>query len=221
MRCKNIVPLGLAAAAVFGMITTFPTFTAAARNDTRLRLDLNLSLFRVGYQTELEDNGADDVRFTTGPFASNLGFGIGAVFRNAISVGCRILIGIGESPDGFLTQSDLYFAYGVLPFFEYAFRTGRVRPFLHLSAGVGGFVNNIDDDHDIRRTRVQFIGGFGAGIHIFFGPRISLDWWLLERLGVGKEKRTFGANNGVETPDSESAMFTSDTDIFIGLTAWI
>ena len=73
-------------------------------------------------------------------------------------------------------------------------------------------------------STVLYYASLGGGIHIFFGDRGSIDIWMVEMLGVGKEKER---NEAYETStgtmpayETEDSIITDRTFFFLGLSLW-
>jgi hypothetical protein len=184
----------------------------------RFRMDLSLSIFNIDYYDNLDDDQDGVSAITAGPLRAPLGIGIGGSIGNHVSLGCRFLLGF-TARDYDVETSGIYFEYKILPYIEIAFGHRRVKPFIVFSTGVGGYVSNYKygDDHEQDRSNVQFLFGFGGGVHIFFGERASLDFWEFETIGVGNETEEWNYEDAAE----DFQVLTSSADLFIGLTIWI
>ena len=115
---------------------------------------------------------------------STPGLGFGYAFSNNLYVGGRLQLGFSstdEENDG-LNFEQKYFDWQVLPYGEYLFLDGPLRPFVAAQVGVGG--TKLTGDVPDRHT-VQFIISGGGGVHYFLAPGFSFDAMMLFEMLVG------------------------------------
>jgi hypothetical protein len=206
----------------------------------RVRLDLNLDLVGFSYLEVADGESSSGYRsygFDIGP-ASRFGIGISCNLNGRLSLGARVAFGFSSASQkwdfhgGDHPKTDIDVDYAVLPYLEYAFGAGRIRPFLTVVAGVDGAVSRsrregYDDTGEWtdKHTAVLTLGalGLGGGLHVFLADRISLDLWLLEAVGFGRMRTTQDMDGGTEPDDIEDEHFAwrSRTEIVLGLTGWI
>jgi hypothetical protein len=206
----------------------------------------------LGHVTETSNNVG--VGITPG---MDFGLGIAYSHKRHATVGLRLLLGFSshkptlknkdgdeitymgdELTDGSYETSSSTFRYGILPYFEYAFGKGAVRPFLTIAVGLEGekdksmekYSNSDDDYYDKWETSAvtNMLGvGLGAGVHFFAGTRVSLDLWLCETFFFGnqveneKESIEFDGDDDSNSDEYTNAVFMAQTDLFLGLSAWL
>jgi hypothetical protein len=206
----------------------------------RIRLDLDLGLLGFTYlQAVADDDGNGGHRsfgFNLGPApVTRVGFGIGYDLDGRLSLGARVALGLAASrrkqAESDERGSDLAFDWAVLPYLEYAFGAGRIRPFLTVAAGVDGTVtrttaagvNDMGDWTDVHKGMLT-LGAVevGGGLRVFVADRVSLELSLLETAGVGKlvEKEDYAGEQGENYID-EHLAWRSRTEIVLGLTGWL
>ncbi len=205
-----------------------------------VRIDLNLSLLnftRTKWNFD-SDEGYSVSNFRFGPVPmSRIGFGIGFSSNGHAFFGARVILGIStqkwkEAGDSSDDDDEKYLKldYALLPYFEYTFGTGRVKPFLSLQVGLDGTYERakweeLGGDYSstwINATNMGVIG-LGGGVHIFLASAISLDLWLLESIGVGSliESDNWESDGQSETHDDKTFVWSSRTELFLGLSGWI
>lgn len=204
------------------------------------RIDLNLSLVsftRTKWDFDSDEGGALST-FGFGPVTSpRIGFGIAFSPNGHAFFGARIILGVstekwrdaGESSNGDDEQY-LKLDYTLLPYFEYAFGDGKVKPFIAVQMGLDGTYERWQYDESggdyssisINSTNMGMIG-LGGGVHLFLAQGVSLDLWLSETIGVGSliESDHWEYNGNSDTEDDKTFVWRSRTELFLGLSGWI
>lgn len=85
---------------------------------------------------------------------------------DAIVIGARLGLGVAVFETAFTDTT--VGAFALLPFFEYLFLDGSIRPFIGAQAGFQVIVAEDDD------ARAWFIGGGMGGVHIFAADGFSI-----------------------------------------------
>ncbi|MBN2527177.1 MAG: hypothetical protein JXR76_12355 [Deltaproteobacteria bacterium] len=188
----------------------------------RFRIDISLSMLNINSFYNLDADSVEALYgVTLGPLQAPLGISIGGSIRNRVSLGCRFLFGI-TSREYEEDAKGTYLDYKLLPYIEIAFGSRRVKPFITFSAGVGGYKSSYtsENNYESELKSVQFVAGAGAGVHIFFGERGSLDLWVFETVGVGNEAETHTFEDFDDT-ESDISILTATTDVLLGVGLWI
>ncbi len=219
-------------------IADAPSVYAGGRT---IRVDLNLSLFnytRTKWDVDT-DEGVSLSTVTFGPVPSlRLGFGIGFSPNGHVFVGTRVLLGIStlrwkEAGDSSDEGGEHYLGldYALLPYLEYAFGDGKIKPFIAFEIGLDGtyerwaYENSGGGDESsesIYATNLALVG-IGGGVHLFLGSSVSLDLWLLESIGVGalNESSAWESDGYSDTVNDKTFVWRTRTEVFLGLSAWI
>ena len=138
------------------------------------------------------------------------GIGFGYALREDIYVGGRLKLGYGSMD----TNSDMgVFDWQILPYGEYLFLSGPMRPFVAAQLGVGGakFVSDGGDQHT-----VQFIISGGGGFHYFLAPAFSIDALALLGGRLGSTNWDAPAGNGPDSADASYFIF----EALLGISGW-
>jgi hypothetical protein len=204
-------------------------------------MDLNLAFFyftRTKWDFDVDEGDSlSTVGF--GPVPSpRLGIGVGFSANGNVSAGVRLMAGVSTrrwanadgSEDG--DEHYLLLDYAVLPYFEYAFGSRKIRPFVTVALGLDGTYERYESsDQDfegdyttksVTSTNLAVVG-FGFGMHFFLAPSVSLDLWLLESVGVGSIQESYHWESSYysDTEDDKTFVWRTRTELFLGLSAWI
>jgi len=238
----SVAPAPLPAVSASTTAAPAPAPAATPAGDSRVRLDLNIALLGFTYSKvdKDPDEGTQDFIFNFGPVPeTHLGFGVGYAFGGPISIGVRVFLGFSadrrkdaadESDD--TKETWFNFKYSVLPYFEYAFGAGKVRPFITVIAGLDGAMDRLKVDYSgpgpdrtNRYSAATSMGviGFGGGAHVFLADRVSLDIWLVEAIGIGAVDETDKeeVDGDTNSEDDKTFVWGSRTELFLGITGWI
>ena len=185
----------------------------------------------MAFYNNLDTEASGTYRINVGPGGSIFGLGLGGFIKGHIGVGCRVTASIGTLVGAEVDDSRLNFEYQILPYFEYVFGRSKVRPFIQVDMGLGGYVDRYeaeDNSYKNVETELMYLFGFGGGAHFFFGERASFDLWLIDMVGIGKYKsreESFSSSSYssdyYEPSESESSILTNDLALFIGVAIWI
>ncbi len=152
----------------------------------KVSLDSTVFAFGVG-EVDWEDGPERDYDAPTVGFGlSSAGIGFGYTVIDKLVIGGRLTLGM-EGRDEYLGD-DWWFIWSVLPFAEYVFLDGLVRPFV---MGTLGFEGKSDDFDDNDTWWWGFTFGPGGGIHFFVHDNVSLDLigMFLFTVGTGEDGR--------------------------------
>jgi hypothetical protein len=174
---------------------------------------------------------------------ADFGLGLAYSYKRHATVGLRLLAGFASSKPRYengngdnlnenTEEKITTFRYGVLPYFEYAFLSGSVRPFLTFILGLEGEQDKgtytYDDGYatgtvDEANTTNLFAFGIGGGVHFFAGDRASIDLWLLESVATGKriDESRDEYDGTVDKTKYEHKILKMQTDLFLGLSIWL
>lgn len=161
----------------------------------------------------------DDVdyqNFTFGLGEPQAGVDVGAAVFDNLLIGARLRLGYDTQTVEYGNQAETdnqsAFTLSFLPYAEYVFLDGLLRPFIVVVTGVDGRVGEMDDTGV---SQWAFFAGAGGGAHIFLGESFSLDFSLIPGLGVGRGK------NEIEDRQWKYDNLYFDLTLAIGVSGWI
>jgi hypothetical protein len=193
--------------------TVFLDYASGSKTDVEVENENGLPLAPI-IKNSLERN-VDYDAFTIGFGSPSAGISLGGAIIDNLVLGARLTLGYKtESQETGASDETIdgsVFDWGVLPYLEYVFPTGLVRPFLIAMVGFGGQLGQLDD---IDYTRWGFYFGGGGGAHLFFNPHFSLDAFLLASYGIGR-----GEEQGRLVSKYDFGLF--EFNIIIGISGWI
>ena len=182
------------------------------RGTLRPSMDTVLMQYRNGSvdPEDRNDRDYDDIGLGLGLPYAGVGFGV-AVIDNLL-IGGRLTLGYqnDEVEDFDLSR----FTWGVLPYVEYVFLDGVVRPFVMGTLGFEGETGEQDND-DFKEFRFAFGGGGGA--HFFIAPVFSIDATMLVWGRVGKGEWDY---RGTVLRDYDYSVREFRIDTLFGLSGW-
>jgi hypothetical protein len=188
-----------------------PPATEASLRTGTFRLGLDSTLFRFSY-IEYQKAGESDNDFydtSLGLGVSNPGLNIGTTILDGLVLGGRISVGrIGQ--DQFL-NSGQYINWSALPYFEYVFSEGVLRPYIALQFGAEGVAKYPNDDTSWWSFDIQA----GGGLHFFAYQYISIDLGLLAGFAVG----TGVVSDTVNSTEFRHWRFTASC--LLGVSGWL
>ncbi|MCP4707099.1 MAG: hypothetical protein GY869_00620, partial [Planctomycetes bacterium] len=159
-------------------------------------------------EVDYDDVGEDDFSVpTVGVGMASAGIGFGYTVIDKLVIGGRLTLGM----DGYDEYhfDDWGFVWSVLPFAEYVFLSGLVRPFV---MGTLGFEGR-NDDFGRDRWWWGFTFGRGGGIHFFLQDNISLDLIGMFLFTVGTGERDFGR-------DEDFTHWRFRLSVLVGISGW-
>lgn len=170
---RSAIPFAIAAALACS-IAAAPVARADAGQGA-IRLGADIPVFALNDFPDANPS----LTLQAGPWGNALGFlgplpliaaSFGYQVTDAIVIGARAGFGIGlvhAEAGGFVNDQNVG-AIGFLPFFEYLFLDGNIRPFVGAQAGFQVFWPDSGDGEG------SFIGGGLGGVHIFATPSFSI-----------------------------------------------
>lgn len=211
------------------------SFAQVSQGTLRINADTVFLSYAKGNYTDIEientfgpsaiDQG--DIHyseFTLGLGQPSAGISMGWAAVDNLVVGLRLTLGYetrtmeeSETAGDTVTKDQSLFAWGALPYIEYVFPTGLLRPFLMITLGFNGYTDDGDiasnENTDIAEW--QFYAGGGGGLHMFFADAFSLDLVLTAAFGYG-----FGSVASESTKmDYRNTLFQLTT--LIGVSGWV
>ncbi len=174
---RHTMPIAIAAALACS-ITAAPVARADAGAGA-IRLGADVPVFALNDFPDANPS----LTLQAGPWGNAFGYLgplplVGASFgyqvTDAIVIGARAGFGIGvvhsqvDTPFGTVVNDTNVGAIGLLPYFEYLFLDGNIRPFVGAQAGFQVFWPDSGDGQG------AFIGGGLGGVHIFATPSFSI-----------------------------------------------
>jgi hypothetical protein len=120
-----------------------------------------------------------------------------------------------------------FFSYSVVPYFEYLFSQGPLRPFIGLTFGLEGISSQFESEsglsYEYKTKSTLFVFGGTGGVQSSLSDSVSLDLTLLATYGFGKNR----LETAYQDPDGEVHNINSRTDISrfrvdvkLGLSGW-
>jgi hypothetical protein len=177
------------------------------------RIHLDTTVFRVGIgEIDPDDSPANDYDgFTGGIGLESAGIGFGYTVINGLVIGGKLSFGA----DGFdKYHSDVTgFRWSIMPYVEYIFLDGLLRPFV---IGIFGFQgrNNLPQTDDYWDWAFTFSAG--GGLHIFVFNNLSFDGTMLFGFDVGAGEYEFGTPRG----DVHFNHWKFKLDLLLGMSVW-
>ncbi|MDJ0764343.1 MAG: hypothetical protein QNJ97_15295 [Myxococcota bacterium] len=174
------------------------------------KLSLNSTFFRFGMgEVDVEDQPGerDYDAATVGVGMQNAGIGFGYTVIPGLVVGGTVTLGL-QGLDEF-HGDDEAFIWQLLPYVEYIFLDGLVRPFVRGTVGFEGLSS--DEFGDVWWWGFTF--GAGGGAHFFIRDYISLDALLMLGFTVGTGE--FEAGN-----DRDFSHWRFRISALLGMSAW-
>ncbi|MCP4606610.1 MAG: hypothetical protein GY847_39890 [Proteobacteria bacterium] len=176
----------------------------------KISLDSKLFGFCVG-ERDFDDGGDPDFESpTVGIGLSSAGIGFGYTVINGLVIGARVTTGL-EGLDVYHIDDEV-FIWSVLPYAEYIFLSGLVRPFV---MGTLGFEGMRTDDFGNDTWWWGFTFGGGGGVHFFVVENVSIDATLLATFTVGT-----GEQDNNRGPDEDFSHWHFKFSTLAGMSAW-
>ncbi len=198
-----------------------PAESQVKSGTVRLHLDtLFMGYLFNNYDPE-EGEEVETGTFSIGLGNPRLGIGFGLAVIDQLVIGGRFT--------GYLTASEIDeidyklkgFQWGILPYVQYLFLTGVVRPFIIGQMGFSGLAESSEDDRvEIDRNRWGFVFGGGGGVHFFLGNRLSIDLTVLFDYSIGRQTEEHDYAWDIADVELEATVSRFEWSTLLGLSGW-
>ena len=199
-----------------GIVLCFPAISVAQVYKGTLKLHLDSQLLGYKFKNFDFEEASEEQRkaFALGLGSPHIGMGIGAAAVENLVIGARLAGYFDtEKIDGTDAETKVSH-WSILPYAEYVFSTGVVRPVIMLTLGLMGDV--VEGIGDAESNAWMFHIGLGGGISFFLGHRFSLDLAARLGYGIGQMEETLA-----EDQTREARVDQFNVNILLGISGWI